>query len=238
MCILVDAPLIRKANLNDLPLLLVRLRLRQDDWCADETPRPVNAIQNTLVRPDLNHSLASRRLDGKMEFRAVRTKIEDEVRRQRGFHIEVEHRKPRSRVHIQPPREQVADEILEESPRCLLIAVLRKVNETKETRRDRVNNSGNSFGLHSRSLFRGDGIAESFPLCWLRDEELFVDCPREFLALLECKIFLVLNERCQRLRARLGEELTRSPVNAADELLVRLALDVFGECVLQLLVEF
>src|SRR5436309_6579494 len=117
-----------------------------------------------------------------MKRRAVRTEVKHEVRRQRGLHIQVEHREPRLRVHVEPPCKEVADEIFKKSPGCFLVAVLREVDEAKETRRDRVNDSRDPFGLHRGGAFGGGGLAERFPFFWLRHEELLVDGPRKFLS--------------------------------------------------------
>lgn len=129
-----------------------------------------------------------------MKLRPVRTEIEDEIRRQRCFHVQVEHLEPLLGVNIKAPCEQVANQILKESPGCLPVAVFRKVDEAEETCRNRVNDSRDSFGLHRGRPVGGDGFAEHRPLLWLRDEELPVDGPRKLLAEFEGEVFLAGNE--------------------------------------------
>jgi FKBP-type peptidyl-prolyl cis-trans isomerase 2 len=71
--------LLRQANLNDLTLFLVGLRLSEDDRRADKATVAINAVEHALVRPDLNHSLASRGLDWQMELGLPFTRLEYEI---------------------------------------------------------------------------------------------------------------------------------------------------------------
>ncbi|PYK65401.1 MAG: hypothetical protein DME21_01355 [Verrucomicrobia bacterium] len=129
-----------------------------------------------------------------MKLSAVRTEIEDEIRWQRRFHIEVEHRETRLWIYIQPPCEQMTDEVLEESPRCFLVAVFREIDEAEETRRHRIDNSCNSFGLHSRLSFGSDLFAEHYPFFRFRGKELLVDGTRQPFAKFESNVLLTGNE--------------------------------------------
>ena len=88
----------------------------------------------------------------------------------------------------------MTDEVLEESPRCFLVAVFCEIDEAEETRGHRIDNSCNSFGLHSRLSFGSDRFAEHSPFLRLRGKELLVDGTREPFAKFESNVFLARNE--------------------------------------------